>query len=243
MQTRRFLTVAILLSVGIMVLGGMTVVKADGFLPVVQPYNSFNDSPFKTMSFTSFRLVSMTSLPTGAFNGLVPGVTTDVPAQVLGPGSAIDSVDGAGNNGNSLFYGDGSTGITFTFDRNVLGFLPTAAGIAWTDGYVPIHFSATDGLGNPLGQVDNSACCDFSSGDGNPANYRFFGVINSGGISSIHISNTGGGIEVDHLQFGLLAPASAVPEPSSMTLTLFGAGFLLAATRRRIFQPGIRRSA
>jgi PEP-CTERM motif len=235
MRTWKFLTVASIVSAAVLALG-VTVAKADGFLPVVQPYGGFNDSPFKSMSFTSFTLVSMTSLGVSSgtpFNGLVPGVTTNPGTEVIGPGVAVDSVGGNGNDGSSLFYFDGSTGITFTFDRNVLGSLPTAAGIAWTDGYVPIRFSATDALGNSLGEVDNSACCDFSSGDGNPANYRFFGVTDSAGISSISISNNGGGIEVDDLQFGVLAPSSAVPEPSSMTLTLLGAGFLLAAIRRR----------
>jgi hypothetical protein len=191
---------------------------------VVQPYESFNDSPFFSMSFSWFHLISMTKLPSGVlFNGQVPGVTTDVPADIEGPGPFIDSVDGAGNNGHSLFYGNGSTGITFIFDPKVLGGLPTAAGIAWTDGYLPITFSATDANGNSLGQVINTTCCDFNSGDGDPTNYRFFSVINAGGISSIHISNNGGGIEVDHLQFGLLNQPT-VPEPSTLVLATIALG-------------------
>lgn len=236
MKIRKYRVLAYTVSVGLWAASAMRTAKADGFLPIVQPYESFNDSPFKGMNFTSFDLVSMTALgvPSGTFfNGLVPGVTTSPSAEVLGPGFQIDSVDGAGNNGSSLFFGDGSTGLTFSFDKNVLGAFPTAAGIVWTDGVVPIHFSANDALGNSLGQINDSNPGDFNQGDGNPEHFRFYGVINSGGISSIHISNTGGGIEVDHLQFGVLATGPApVPEPSSIALTLVGTAFVLMARKR-----------
>lgn len=92
MKLRRFRAIVCSVSVGIWALSGVTTAKADGFLPVVQPYESFNDSPFKGMGFTWFDLVSMTklSVPSGTlFNGLVPGVTTDVPAEVLGPGAQL----------------------------------------------------------------------------------------------------------------------------------------------------------
>jgi hypothetical protein len=163
-------------------------------------------------------------------------VSTDVNAVVIGPGSQIDSVDGMGNNGLSLFSGDGGTGITFSFDKNVLGYLPTAAGIVWTDGIIPITFSARDALGNSLGSISDSNPGDFLDGDGNPEHFRFYGIINSAGISSIRISSSAaGGIEVDHLQFGVLSTATGVPEPSTMALMVFGFALLLGGlTRRRL---------
>jgi hypothetical protein len=210
----------------------MKTAQADPLIGPIQPYESFNDSPFKGLNFTDFQLISMTNLPDGAFS--VPGVTATAGLQVVGPGGAIDSVDGAGNNGHSLFSGCGSCGITFTFDSAVLGFLPTNAGIAWTDGVRLIHFSAIDANGNSLGQIDDNTCCDFNEGDGNPANFRFFGAVDSAGIKSITISNDGGGIEVDHLQFGLISPSNgSVPEPSTAALALFTAGFFLTVVRQR----------
>jgi hypothetical protein len=192
------------------------------------PYESFNDSPFKSMSFTWFDLVDMTALPNGPFS--TPGVTVTPAgsATVIGPGGEIDSVDGMGNNGHSLFSACGACGLTFTFDAAVLGSLPTAAGIAWTDGVFKIHFSAVDANGNSLGQINDATGCDFTCGDGDPSHFRFFDAIDPVGIKSITISNDGGGIEVDHLQFGLLAPQSPVPEPSTMAVTFLALGALLA---------------
>jgi hypothetical protein len=209
-----------------------------GLIGPVMPYTSFNDSPFSTMNFTWFHLIRMTDSTSGISGGpmTAPGATTNVGPFIDGPGGFIDSVDGTPqpDDGRSLFYGCGSCGITFTFDAGVLGSLPTAAGIAWTDGIVPIHFSAIDANGNTIGQINDSTCCDFNSGDNNPAHFRFFGVTDPVGIKSIFISNDGGGIEVDHLQYGLLAPTNtAVPEPSTIGLTLFVAGFCLTVAARR----------
>ena len=198
----------------------------------VQPYESGNDSPFK--SFPNFTLVDMTLLPDGLFSlAGVTGVTATAGIEIVGPGGEIDSVDGMGNNGHSLFSGCGSCGITFTFDPNALGFLPTAAGIVWTDGVLKIHFSAIDANGHSIGQIDDGSGCDFTCGDGNPTHFRFFGVTDPVGIKSITISNDFGGIEVDHLQFATLPTQGSVPEPSSVALMMLGGGVLLAAARRR----------
>jgi hypothetical protein len=207
--------------------------QADPLFGPIMAYDGFDDSPLSTMSFSYFHLIKMTDLPSnGAFTApgvtLSPGFPTSV---ILGPGGLIDSVDGE-NAGHSLFSGNGAAGLTFTFDKTVLGSLPTAVGIAWTDGVRLIHFSAVDGNGNSLGQIDDNTCCDFNSGDGNSDNYRLFYAIDPLGISSIHISNDGGGIEVDHLQYGLLSP-TAVPEPSTIAFTLFTAGVLLTRSARR----------
>jgi hypothetical protein len=51
---------------------------------------------------------------------------------------------------------------------------------------------------------------------------RFYGATNAGGISAIRISNTSGGIEVDHLQYG--GPLTVVGTPLPGSLLLVGAG-------------------
>ncbi len=175
---------------------------AHGQLIGPTPYLCQQDSPFAGVAFTWHYLETFES---GALQ--VPGVTTSAGA-VVGPGGLTDSVDcddgavdGSGTNGRSFFSGAGSVGIRFTFNAAVLGALPTHAGIVWTDGVNFIHFEAFDALGASLGTVVGNHA-DGSFG-GTTAEDRFYGVIHPGGISAIFISNDGGGIEVDHLQYGL----------------------------------------
>lgn len=190
-------------------------------------YQGFADSPFHGQSFSYFYLENFED---GALN--TPGVTSSG-GVVVGPGPLVDSVDGGGPNGHSYFNGCGSCGFTFTFDAGVLGALPTSVGIVWTDGDVPTrHFSAFDQNNNLIGTINDSTGLWFSSGgDADVENYRFFGATNAGGISKIFISNDSGGIEVDHLQYGLNGPG--VPEPASWALMIGGFGLAGAALRRR----------
>ena len=125
------------------------------------------------------------------------------------------TIDGSGLLGDDFFYSNGATGIRFTFDARVLGSLPTAAGIVWTDGGGTTTFEAFDANGVSLGTTGPVSIADGSS-NGTTAEDRFFGVINQSGISAIKISNTSGGIEVDHLQYGQLpSPAVSSTSPSS----------------------------
>ena len=127
--------------------------------------------------------------------------------------------------------GSGQPGLTFTFSKAVLGTLPNAVGIVWTDGAGTITFEAFDENGISLGTRTGT---DADGGfNGTIGEDRFFGVTTSGGFSSIHISNTSGGIEVDHLQYGLRGPANpptGVPLPG--TLALLGAGLLATGVAR-----------
>lgn len=201
------------------------------------PYLSAADSPFTGISFTYFHLENFES---GAL--MVPGVTPSAGTVIL-PSGVTDSVDaddgvidGFGRNGHS-FFSDGATGIRFTFNASTLGGnLPTHAGIVWTDGTNSIRFEAFDALNNSLGVlIGNHADGNFTGETGED---RFYGIINPGGISSILIQsgvapgNGGGGIEVDHLQYGFV-PAG-VPEPTTYLLCglgMVGAG--LAGWRHR----------
>ncbi|MBS0197742.1 MAG: hypothetical protein JSR77_13385 [Planctomycetes bacterium] len=177
------------------------------------PYRCFSDSPFASLAFDYFHLETFED---HLFN--VPGVSADrggVTSVVFGP-SIHDSVDcddgvidGSGLMGDSFF--SAAPDITFTFNAAVLGRLPTHAGIVWTDGgggaMVTFEARAADNtlLGTVTGQhADNSV-------NGTTAEDRFYGAISDGGIKSIRIRHTSGGLEVDHLQYGAAAAAAPCP--------------------------------
>jgi len=141
----------------------------------------------------------------GLLNQLGVSATAGAP---LAPGADTDSVDGddglvdgLGRDGHSFFASDGPLGITFQFDATALDGLPREVGIVWTDGEGEVTFEAFDAFGVPLGAVGPVALGDGRT-DGATPEDRFFGVVNDGGVSAIHIANSAGGIEVDHLQFG-----------------------------------------
>ena len=127
---------------------------------------------------------------------------------ITAPGGNIDSVDaddgeldGFGIEGRSYFNGSGS--ITITFDPNRLNGLPTAAGMVWTDGGAgTTTFEAFGPGGVSLGTSGPHSHADGSNA-GTTAEDRFYGVINDDGISAIKLTNTAGGIEVDHIQLNL----------------------------------------
>jgi hypothetical protein len=185
-------------------------------------------SPFFGLSFSYFHLENFED---HLFN--VPGVSASaggVTSVVFGPllHDSVDAddgvIDGSGLLGDSFFSGSGATGISFTFNAGVLGALPTHAGIVWTDGSGTVTFRAF-GPGNVLlgtiGPVSDPPNFPNASVNGETAEDRFFGVIDPGGIERIFISNSLGGIEVDHLQYGVLQHG-VIPEPGTVTLILIG---------------------
>jgi len=206
------------------------------------PYLTSTDSPFVGVDFSG-GFFYLEDFEDQLFNA--PGTTvTANSAHVARAGESLtDSVDaddgtidGSGIGGNS-YWAFGTPGFTFTFNASALGALPTYAGIVWTDGEGTTLFSAFDSLGNPLGSIGPVALSDgiYTGGTGED---RFFGVFNATGIGSIAISNTSGGIEVDHLQYGAATAAPpSVPEPA--TLLLLGSGLVgLGGVAWRRFRRG-----
>ena len=210
------------------------------------PYTSFNDSPLKGVDFTGgyFHREDFEDLLLNT-----PGVSAS--GTPTGPGGLTDSVDeddgtidGNGTNGHSFFSSPGSAGITFTFDESVLGSLPTHAGIVWTDGEGTLTFDAFDENGVSLGLIGPISEAGVFPDDnfvGGTAEDRFFGAQNDNGISKIFISNTAGGIEVDHLQYGAVSaepppppPPNGIPLPAGVWGGIVLLGSAGAAYRRTL---------
>lgn len=196
------------------------------------PYLSFADSPFFGGSFGAFHLEDFEDhlLNSPGVSASAGGVTS----VVFGPSihDSVDAddgaIDGSGLQGDS-YFGSGPTGFTFTFNAATLGALPTSSGVVWTDagGGASVTFSAFGPGGNLLFTHTESGFVD-NSNNGETGEDRFFGVVDMAGISAIFISNSSGGIEVDHLQYGL-----AVPEPQSYALMLAGLAAGLMVVQRR----------
>lgn len=210
-------------------------------------YSQFADSPFAAIDFSAgyFYLEDFEGLDHASgqqFN--VPGVTGNNggPVTQTFGASAHDSVDlddgmldGNGLAGESWFFGVGSAGVTFSFNAATLGALPSHVGIVWTDGAGSTTFEAFDAGGMSIGTVTaNLANGGFF---GETDEDRLFGVIDMAGISAIKISNTSGGIEVDHLQFGFASSGGgnmgggSVPSPATIALIVVGLAGLGMAVR------------
>ncbi len=196
------------------------------------PYLQASDSPVVAVGMDYFWLEDFEDF---ALN--TPGVTASAgySTKPTWPASMTDSVDGddgavdgSGNGGNSWFSMDGGTGVTFTFDDGVLGSFPTHVGIVWTDGVDPLGFEAYNAYGVLVGSVTATGIAD-SVYTGTTAEDRFFGMIYDDGISKIRLySGAGGGIEMDHLQYGGNNP---IPAPGAVVLA--GVGAALAGWLRR----------
>jgi hypothetical protein len=205
-------------------------------LTPVTPYLSFSDSPFASLSFSTFYLEDVED---GAINTTGLNVTAANNSLCIAGTSCfvgsglIDSVGngGNGNVGHSI-WGEGP--IVVTFDSNALGGFPTAAGLVWTDGNNPVTFEAFDENNLSLGTITISpATAGF---DGETDEDTFFGVINAGGISMLTINNPPA-TEIDHIQYGFLAAVTSVPEPTTWAMMLLGFGAVGCALRRRKRAP------
>ena len=198
-----------------------------------------------TFFFEDTSYLSSADIPAGLYAGGSPTVledfedgTLDFGITVSGgraiPPGRVDSVDaddglidGSGTNGIAWFIegGTGTAELVFTLPG-----LPTAAGIVWTDGDEN-HITFFEAFGP--GMVSLGVLGPFDLGDafntGETAEDRFFGISDPGGILAIRLANTNasGGLEVDHVQFGLM-----VPEPTTFSMVALGLATLALGARR-----------
>lgn len=222
-----------------MALGGLAsdAHAAASFIFPGTSYLSSADSPFSSSGFNYFHLETFEDhlLNTPGVIGGPGGVTSVVFGSSIHDSVDADDgvIDGSGLLGDSYFSQAGANGVTFTFSAVALGSLPTSVGIVWTDAGIgaSVTLKAFGPGGTLLFSETRSGFAD-NSNNGETAEDRFFGVVDAAGVSSIFISNSLGGIEVDHLQYGL---AAAVPEPQTWGLMLAGlaTGGWLARRRRR----------
>jgi uncharacterized repeat protein (TIGR01451 family) len=172
------------------------------------PYLCRGDSPFAAgiLAGTTF----LETFEDGLLN--TPGVTASG-GTVRGPenddNESVDcddgKTDGLGLAGHDFRIAGSS--VTFTFSAAVLGRLPTQAGFVWTGNRGTGRFEAFDASGASLGAAGPF---EVPRGpDGDTAEDRFLGVTYSGGISRIVFTQSAEGFSIDHLQYGLPAPAPA----------------------------------
>lgn len=154
------------------------------------------------------------------------------PGNIISPGISTDSVDaddgsidGLGRGGRSLFT-NGQAGIRITVGQPVV-----ALGLVWTDGFGDITFSAFDPVGNQL-FTDIFSGIPNAGQNGETDDDSFFGIRDLNGVGSIFVSNSSGGIEIDHVQYSVAAPA-VIPAPASLLLLLGALGFGAALVRGR----------
>jgi hypothetical protein len=207
-------------------------------------YLSFNDGPFAAVDFSG-NYFHLENFEDGALN--TPGVTVNA-GQVTSPGPFTDSVDGddgsvdgSGVGGSSFLTGGLTNQFTFTFNAAALGgILPTHVGVVWTDvgtvsagttGFGNVTFTAYDATNILIGTVGPTLLGDGAANGGGTSEDRFFGVINSGGISRITIQMPDStDWEIDHLQYG------AVPAPGALLVGLVGSvpGVFALLRRRKV---------
>jgi hypothetical protein len=212
------------------------------------PYLSLADSPFSGGSFSWFYLEDFED---GLLN--TPGVSVSPSSVAIAVGGYTDSVDGddgfidgSGSTGHSLWSNFASSLFAFDFSAAALGALPTHVGVVWTDvgnvvngnyGFAGVTFEAFDENGVTLGVIGPFVLGDGSI-SGQTAEDRFFGAINSGGISRVELRSADtNDWEVDHLQYGLTAERTLdtqpVPEPATSGLLLTGLGLVVRKLRRK----------
>jgi hypothetical protein len=184
------------------------------------PYLSEADGPFKGLNFDYFYVEDFEDL---ALN--TPGVTRSagtIGEEARAYRDSVDgddgTIDGLGTEGESLFIAKSSalwdwlpwldrgfTGITFTFNRDVLGAFPTHVGIVWTDAEGPpstsVFLEPFGPTGISLGTFGPHSVGD-STTSGTTGDDRFLGVIDLNGISAVRIFQHADQMEVDHLQYG-----------------------------------------
>ena len=190
------------------------------------PYLSVDDSPF--LGESDFALEDFEDSLVNILGVTIDGGVLREPSNFTDSVDADDGViDGSGTDGHSYWQLQGTEGFTISFDKEVLGGLPAQVGFAWTDGNVKglFRLEAFDQKGVSIFEVVLGNLDHF----GTTEEDRFIGVEFEGGIASLFLSTSFGGIEVDHVQY-----ASIIPLPAPLALGLAGLAGVVVARRKRL---------
>lgn len=205
--------------------------EGNGIIFIDSSYLDESDSPFDLFGPGSEFFLE--DFEDGLLNS--PGLSA-FGGEIRFPNPWTDSVDtddglldgnGSGGHNYWAFFGENGPVARFEFNEDILGGLPTSAGLVWTDGnfFATTIFEVFGAKGESLG------IAEFTLGDdshtGGTAEDRFMGFTFAGGISAIEIRADLGRIEIDHVQYGDLIPAPAA-------FAMLGlAGLVSGRSRRR----------
>ena len=96
-------------------------------------YQSFAASRFARASFAYFHLEDFENGILDTFNALAPHGMVLQPAGQAAPAEAEDDSTDNSHLSRNTWYADGDSILTFSFSKELLGELPTDAGLIWTD--------------------------------------------------------------------------------------------------------------
>lgn len=218
-------------------------------------YLSTDDNPFKSTEFTYYHLEDFEdqrfNTPGASISGLWQhGVSTALGAGV----AAIDSVDKDDGTLNgyciqkdarypnvNLTCGSywvsaatAKTGLTITFDKKVLGTLPTHFGVAWVDGGYKSSFSL---VGYDANNKVIASRTIPSIGDATALQTvskakdedRFLGFTAKDGIQKV-VLTASNAIELDHIQYGLAQKCAASSSSASSSYSVISESFSSSST-------------
>jgi hypothetical protein len=167
-----------------------------------------------------------------------PGVIASG-GSVLSPGPLTDSVQGAnpgfGSTGHS-YYSNGNRTLRFSFNKAVLGLLPTTAGLTWTDvGFVDgdnapkftgkgtVNFRAYDEAGALLTVVTNILGDGKASGETDED--KIFSFTSLLGIAAIEIEMPDStDWEIDNLTYAAIPTPALLPGLLGLGLSVWRKG-------------------
>jgi hypothetical protein len=182
--------------------GNPAKVLPDGLITNV-PYTC--SSPFDGVAFASYFYLedwedSVLNTPGVSSSSSTPSSSFGVPNLIDSVDCDDGAVDGICVNCDALFA-NGS--VELTFDAQALGALPSHVGLVWTDGGYGTSVTLTG-----YDAQDGVIYTQTVDGIGDNDNYntttedRFFGIVHYDGVKRVVVTNSSGGIEIDHLQYG-----------------------------------------